>query len=86
MEAWYLSALQQFEAQLGRPPWIRELAKWLDKGKTTVHSALESLEYKGYVWRFGDTNARGDRRFTGTKPAWVVKAESRRARTKGATS
>jgi len=69
MEQWYLDALRKFQLKRGRPPLLRELARWLKKGDTTVYSALLSLEAKGYVGRFGKTNSRADRRFVALEDA-----------------
>lgn len=63
MERWYLDALRKFMTKRGRAPTLKELAEWLDKAISTVHSALLSLEAKGYVGRAGKTNSQTDRRF-----------------------
>lgn len=63
MESWYLACLREFIRKRGRPPWLHELAVWLDKSRTAVFSALVSLEGKGYVRRAGPTRSKADRRF-----------------------
>jgi len=63
MEEWYLASLRIFVERRGRPPWLHELAAWLDKSRTAVFSALVSLEGKGYVRRAGASRSKADRRF-----------------------
>lgn len=47
-----------------RPPWVHELAAWLNKGNTAVYTALRSLEHKGWVRRTGNNpRVKADRRF-----------------------
>lgn len=49
MEAYYLQCVRTYEARLGRPPTIAELAVWVGKSNTAVYSALRSLALKGYL-------------------------------------
>jgi DNA-binding FadR family transcriptional regulator len=63
MERWYLDALIQFTAKVGRPPKLHELGTWLERSRTAVHSALVSLEHKGWVRRRGGTDPVASRQF-----------------------
>lgn len=63
MEAWYLNSLITWTDRMKRAPTLSELAGWLKKSRTAVHSALVSLEHKGWVTRTGCDGPVKHRRF-----------------------
>jgi len=48
-EAWYLRCLNQWIADRGSPPTMREMARWLNRSHNAVHDAMKRLLDKGWV-------------------------------------